>query len=258
MIPKVLPPLTGLSVLVTRPAAQAEVLCKAIANAGGEAVALPAIEIELLQAEPVSSCDLAVFVSVNAVAHGAHLLPRNTAMKVAAIGKATAAALAQAQLPASIVPEGGFDSESLLAHPQLELAPGARVVVVRGVGGREVLQQTFAAHAMIVETREVYRRVAPRVDPERIDAIEAQWNDGGIDVVTITSVETLNNLLGLLGERGRALLRRTALVLASRRIMEAAANSGCEGLMILAAGADDQSTIAALALWQTRARARSN
>lgn len=254
MIPKVLPPLTGLSALVTRPAVQAEELCKSIASAGGEAIALPAIEIEPLQVDPVSACDLAVFVSVNAVAHGAHLLPRNTDMRVAAIGKATAAALAQAQLPANIVPEGGFNSESLLAHPQLALAAGARVVIVRGVGGREVLQQTFAAHAMIVETREVYRRVAPRVDPQRVDAIEAQWAEGGIDVVTVTSVETLNNLLGLLSDRGRALLRRTALVLASRRIMEAAVNSGCEGLMIVAAGADDRSTIDALAQWHARAR----
>lgn len=254
MIPKVLPPLASLSVLVTRPAAQTDVLCKAIAGAGGEAIALPAIEIEPLQADPVSGCDLAVFVSVNAVAHGAHLLPRDAGVQIAAIGKATAAALAQAQLPANIVPESGFDSEALLAHPQLKLAAGARVVIVRGVGGREVLQQTFAAHAMTVETREVYRRMAPRVDPQRVDAIEAQWAEGGIDVVTITSVETLNNLLGLLSERGRALLRRTTLVLASRRIMEAAANSGCEGLMIVAAGADDQSTIDALAQWHTRAR----
>jgi uroporphyrinogen-III synthase len=254
MIPKVIPPLTGLSVLVTRPATQAEVLCTAIASVGGEATALPAIEIEPLQGDPVSACDLAVFVSVNAVAHGAHLLPRGTDMRVAAIGKATAAALAQARLPANIVPEGTFDSESLLAHPQLQLSAGARVVIVRGVGGREVLHQTFAAHGMAVESREVYRRVAPRVDPQRVDAIEAQWAEGGIDVVTITSVETLNNLLGLLSDRGRALLRRSALVVASRRIMDAAVNTGCEGLMIVAAGADDQSTVDALAQWHARAR----
>lgn len=254
MIPKIIPPLTGLTVLVTRPAAQAAALCNRIVAAGGEALTLPAIDIEPLQAAPVSACDLAVFASVNAVAHGAHLLPRDAGIQIAAIGKATAAALEQVQLPASIVPDARFDSESLLAHPKLELTAGKRVVIVRGVGGREMLQQTFAAHGMIVETRDVYRRVMPRLDPQRIDEVEARWVEGDIDVVTVTSVETLNNLLGLLSERGRAMLRRTPLVLASRRIKEAAVNSGCEGLLIVAASADDQSTIDALTHWHTRAR----
>ena len=98
---------------------------------------------------------------MNAVAHGVHLIEKSATTRVAAIGKATAAALAADSLPADIVPEAGFNSEALLAHPDLTLASGARVLIVRGAGGRELLQETFAARGLVVETREVYQRVRP-------------------------------------------------------------------------------------------------
>lgn len=257
MIPRIVPPLTGLTVLVTRPAAQTSILCARIENQGGAAIAFPALEIEPLLAESASGHDLVIFVSVNAVAHGARLVEKNPAMRIAAIGKATAGALAQMQIPVDIVPDAGFNSETLLSHPQLGLASGARVLIVRGAGGRELLRETFAACGMSVETREVYRRICPVADESQRAAIEARWLDEGIDVVTITSVETLNNLTAMLSERGRELLRSTTLLLASRRILEAAAAAGMRGDTIVAAGADDASMIGALAQWRTRARVRS-
>jgi uroporphyrinogen-III synthase len=255
VIPKVLAPLTGLTVLVTRPATQAASLCEQIIARGGAAIAFPAIEIEPLAAPEAAEHDLIVFVSVNAVAHGAHLIKKGAATRIAAIGKATAAALAQAQLPADIVPEAGFDSEALLAHPGLELRAGARVVIVRGSGGRELLQETFLAHGLSVETREVYRRVRPTIDEQRRAAVEAHWAEEGIDVVTLTSIETLHNLQALLSDSGRERLRTTALLLASRRILQAAREAGLLGDEIVAAGADDASMLGALAQWRTRARA---
>jgi uroporphyrinogen-III synthase len=257
LIPKIIPPLSGLTVLVTRPAEQASVLCAQIGAAGGEAIAFPAIAIEPLQAPAATPCDLAVFVSVNAVQYGAHLVERSDAMRVAAIGRATAAALATAKLAADIVPDAGFDSEALLAHPQVNLPQGSRVLIVRGCGGREVLQETFVARGMVVETREVYRRNKPNVERAQIDALETRWAEPGIDVVTITSVETLNNLLELLSAQGRDLLQKTSLLVASRRIGEAAMQAGLQSNILVAASADDSSTVGALALWHTRARTRT-
>lgn len=255
MIPKVIPPLSGLTVLVTRPAAQSASLCEQIEAQGGIAIAFPTIGIEPLAAEAAVAHDLVVFVSVNAVAHGLQCIQKGPTTRIAAIGKATAAALAQAQMPADIVPEAGFDSESLLAHPELSLASGARVLIVHGTGGRQLLQETFIAQGMSVETREVYRRVRPDLDEARRADIEARWSDEGIDVVTLTSIETLHNLLAMLSEHGRELLRDTTLLVASKRIMEAAAAAGLRGAAILATGADDASMLGALARWRTRARA---
>lgn len=259
MIPKIVPPLTDLTVLVTRPAAQCAVLCEEIERQGGSAIAFPAIQIEPLAIAtapaPASvEFDLIVFVSVNAVEHGAARVTKGARTRIAAIGRATAAALAAAKLPADVVPETGFTSEALLAHPQLQLASGARVLIVRGAGGRELLQETFAEQGMAVETLEVYRRVRPQADAHRIAEIEARWSDDGIDVVTATSIETLQNLQAMLTERGRQLLSSTALLVPSRRIVAAAVGAGLRGEVIVAAGADDAAMIGALAQWRMRAR----
>ena len=74
MIPKVVPPLTGLTILVTRPAAQCAMLCEEIERQGGSAIAFPAVEIEPVAVQTTLAAvdyDLVVFVSVNAVEHGA-------------------------------------------------------------------------------------------------------------------------------------------------------------------------------------------
>lgn len=254
MIPKVMPPLTDLTVLVTRPAPQTARLCEAIEREGGTAIALPAIEIAPQPAPRASGHDLIVFASVNAVAHGAHLIDKSPTARIAAIGKATAAALAEASLPADIVPETGFTSEALLAHPDFTLPDNARVLIVRGSGGREMLRETLTARGLVVETLDVYRRVRPEIDAATRDAIEARWASEGIDVVTVTSVETLHNLIALLSDRGRALLRETALLVVSPRIAEAARAAGLNGTMLIAKAADDASMIGALARWRTRAR----
>jgi uroporphyrinogen-III synthase len=105
-----------------------------------------------------------------------------------------------------------------------------------------------------VETREVYRRERPDLDPTQLERIESLWGAEGIDVVSLTSVQTLEHLQQMLSERGRALLLRTALLVASRRIMEAARAAGLKGEAIIAPGAHDAALVGALARWRTRAR----
>jgi uroporphyrinogen-III synthase len=259
VIPKIVPPLIDLTVLVTRPAPQCALLCEEIVRQGGSAIPFPAVEIEPLMiaaaAAPVEF-DLVVFVSVNAVEHGAARVSKGARTRIAAIGRATAAALAAAKLAADIVPDAGFTSEALLAHPQLQLASGARVLIVHGEGGRELLKETFVTQGMTVETLEVYRRKRPQVDAARVAELEARWSDEGIDVVTVTSIETLENLRAMLTERGRQLLSSTTLLVPSRRIVAAAVGAGLRNDAIVAAGADDASMIGALAQWRMRARAR--
>jgi uroporphyrinogen-III synthase len=255
MIPKIMPPLAELTVLVTRPAHQAAGLCEQITRCGGTAIAFPAIEIVPQEAPVASGHDLIIFASVNAVAHGVHLIQKSPTARVAAIGKATAAALAQTSLPADIVPESGFTSEALLAHPDLTLPEGARVLIVRGAGGRELLRETFTARGMTVETREVYRRVRPTIDDAARTALEERWASEGIDVVTATSVETLHNLIDMLSEHGRALLGEATLLVPSPRVAEAARAAGLKGMVLVAKSADDAAMVGTLAQWRTRARA---
>jgi len=254
VIPKVIPPLTGLVILVTRPAAQSVALAERIRELGGEAHVLPAIDIRQRVASVAGTYELVIFVSVNAVEHGATLIVRSAQTQIAAIGKATAAALRALDFSVDIVPEHSFTSEALLAHPQLTLPPSARILIVRGSGGRDTMQQTFLERGFTVDMLDVYERVLPQIDTVQRDAIESTWASDGIDVVTATSVETLRNLESLLSESGRALLRSTVLVVPSARVAAAAAEMGLRGDCIVAAGADDLSMTGALAQWHTRAR----
>lgn len=254
MIPAVIPPLSALSVLVTRPQPQSDALAERIRALGGEAFVLPAIEIKPLAATTDGTYDLVVFVSVNAVEHGARLVTRSETTRVAAIGRATAAALAAIDIAVDIVPDRGFTSEALLAHPQLTLQPGSRVLIVRGAGGRELLQQTFTTSGFVVETLDVYERALPAIDESIRAELDARWLAGEIHAVTATSVETLANLNLLLSERSVQLLRTTPLIVPSPRVCEAAATMGLAGECIVAAGADDSSIIGALSFWHARAR----
>jgi uroporphyrinogen-III synthase len=260
MIPFVVPPLRGASILVTRPAAQATSLLQQIQRLGGEAIAFPAIAIEPIRTSVVTACDLIVFVSTNAVEHGSHLIPAGTATRVAAIGKATAAALSAINVHVDFVPAADSNSEALLAHPELASTSCSRVVIVRGVGGvsgRTLLQESFAGLGAQVEVLEVYRRICPSVDPATLAAIESRWAAGEIDVVTVTSVETLTNLFAQLGDAGATHLRRTPLLVASPRIRDAALAMACRGDIVLANGADDESLLGALCYWHTRNRRAS-
>ena len=87
-----MPPLSGLSVLVTRPQSQAAPLADAIRQLGGEAVLFPSIAIEALAPPVVDSASLVIFISSNAVEHGMSRLRKAAGSRVAAIGRATAAA----------------------------------------------------------------------------------------------------------------------------------------------------------------------
>jgi uroporphyrinogen-III synthase len=254
VIPKVIPPLTGCSILVTRPEQQAASLCAEIERLGGSAIRFPTIAIEPVSAPAAEECDLAVFTSINAVAHGSHLVPFNSNVRVAAIGRATAHALTEAKVKVDYVPEAGFTSEALLVHPELKLTPGMRALIVKGEGGRELLQQSFELAGLSVQLREVYRRVRPAVEASVRDAYETDWAANGVDVVALTSVATLEHLLEMLSERGQQLIRSMDALVASSRIAEAAVTAGIRGEIIIAPGADDASMLGALARTRTRAR----
>jgi len=254
VIPFVIPPLQDASILVTRPAPQAISLATRIQQLGGEALLLPAIAIEPLACEPVTDHDLVIFVSSNAVEYGARRVGRTEKTRIAAIGKSTAAALQAMQIAVDVVPEAESNSEALLAHPDLGLTQGSRILIVRGIGGRTLLQESFAALGMSVQVLEVYRRVLPPIDAALRASLEERWRAGELDIVTVTSVETLTNLAILLGDDG--MLREIPLLVASPRIGDAARTLGLQGEIVLANGADDESLLGALSYWRARARGR--
>lgn len=232
-------PLAGRAVLVTRPTHQAGALVQAIRAAGGEAVEFPALAIEAVPQAAlagalaeVAAADIVVFISPNAAHFGLAAIGTLAAgAAVFAVGPGTARALAEHGVTAT-VPEG-HDSEALLALPALQQVAGRRVVIVRGEGGRPLLADTLAARGAKVTYLECYRRRLPKADAQ---ALRARWQAGGVDAVTVTSAEALENLATLLGEAGRPLLCATPLFVPHEKIAAAARRFGVAHVIATAAG----------------------
>lgn len=221
-------PLAGCRVLVTRAEDQAGELVRAIESAGGQAIRFPVLTISghdaaLLASEfaALPAPDLIIFVSPNAVRFGVAATRMSTA-RVAAVGPATARALQDAGVKVDIVPAAGFDSEHLLAHPDLQIMSGRSVVIVRGERGRELLGNALRARGAVVNYLSAYRRAPNRPPAATIARLDDDWRNGRVDCVTVMSVETLENLLAALPPASLALLGKTPLVAPGDRVIQTA------------------------------------
>lgn len=242
--------LAGVGVLVTRAEHQSAPLVDAIERHGGDVIRLPAIQIRPRdQAEVdsqlgnLSTADIVIFVSPNAVQYG---LTYAGDAKVAAVGPATAAALKGLGKPVDIVPAAGFDSEHLLAEAELAKLDGKTVRIIRAQKGRELLGTTLQHRGAVVEYLSVYDRISPDYDSAIIEPVLGRWRDGGIDVVTVMSVETLNNLVNLLDEAGAELIAQTPLVTPAVRVLKEAVERFPGIPVTLADGTDADAIVRAI------------
>ncbi|MCG6943614.1 MAG: uroporphyrinogen-III synthase [Thiohalocapsa sp.] len=245
--------LAGRGVLVTRPAAQADGLCRLVEAAGGRPVRFPTVDIRpptdpaAAAARLVEPWDCIVFISRNAV-EGALALAGDalhaSPARLAAVGRATAAAMKRAGMAPSLVPDAGFDSEALLAMPALTAIAGQRVLIVRGEGGRALLGNTLAGRGADVAYAEVYRRAAPSVDPaEQLPS----WQQT-LGFVTATSDEVLHNLLALVPAAEQPWLKDLPLAVLSARNAETARGLGFTRVAVAPQPGDDGMLAALCAL----------
>jgi uroporphyrinogen III methyltransferase / synthase len=191
--------LAGRRIVVTRAREQAGDLVRALEAVGADVVLAPVIRIEPLEdlgALRTALGNLAayrwvVFTSQNAVqivcdcaAAGAFA---RTA--VAAIGTATAAALAARGVKPELVPDefvGEALADTLAARGGLA---GSRVLIPGAAEGRDAVAVGLKAQGAAVEAIPVYRTVAARPDVPA----------GPIDAVTFTSPSTVRHFVDLVG-----------------------------------------------------------
>lgn len=238
-------------VLVTRPAEQAENLCALIERAGGRAIRAPLLDIAPADPGPeaasrlrtLDGVDWLIFVSANAVRHAsAWLGPVAGRAKVAAIGKATAEALAERGIGVDLMPKQQFNSESLLDSPEWAQIQGLKFLIARGQGGRELLADTLRERGAEVFYAEVYRRVPVALDVP--DLLE-RWRTGAIAAAAVTSGEALDLLAQSLAGEGMDWFKRTPTVVIGERLATRARALGC--VRVAAAQASDIGVFDALA-----------
>lgn len=203
-------PLHGRRILVTRAREQAGSLSDLITAAGGEPVELPTIQIvppsddSPLQeaARRISSYQWLVLTSANAVDALFQALNKEgldaralSGVQVAAIGPATADALARYGVHADCVP-ARYVSEALLDELKGRVQPGDTVLHPRAESGREVVVEGLTALGATVHQVAAYRTVVPEGAEERAKEL---LTSGQIDVVTFASSSSVRNLVELLG-----------------------------------------------------------
>lgn len=240
-------------VLVTRPENQAESFCDLIQAAGMRPIRIPTLSIEPLD-EPVPQnaldrCDLAIFISANAVEFslGRHPIEVPDSCQLAAVGPSSAAALNQYGHAARWTPEKDYSSNGLLALPALNHVSGKQIIIFRGVGGKPLLGDTLTRRGATVRYIECYRRRRP---DENQKALQSVLTNNEIDVVTLTSRACLDNLWALVDPPARENLRALPVVLISDQIEPVARSLGFRHAPIIAAECSDAGMIAALAQWQ--------
>ncbi len=251
-------PLQDVGVLVTRPRQQAGPLCRLLEARGASAFGFPTLEIKPLtdrralaaRLGALEDFDLIVFLSSNAVKFGAMLLDQKRDLPLAAIGPATSRALNQAGYRVAVQPAGGFDSENLLRHPQLEHLARNRILLVKGSGGREFLQDELSRRGAQVTIAEVYRRERANPSAADLSALEALFAEGAIHVITATSAETADNLLELTPSSLRGDLERARWVVPSERVAARLRERGVSGTLLPADSAEDHDLVEAIVRWR--------
>lgn len=114
--------------------------------------------------------DLAFFVSPNAIHHALEFILARRAwpatLRVSTVGKGSGKVLRQRGFGDPIVPEHGFDSESVLALAEFaaEAVRGRKVVIFRGDGGRDLIRNTLRERGAQAEYVTCYRRYCPTPD----------------------------------------------------------------------------------------------
>jgi len=245
-------PLDGLKIAVTRPREQAARLAQDIEHLGGSVLLFPLLEISPAadqaalreQVARIAQFHLAIFISPNAVQYGmaavraAGGLP--PALKIATIGQGSAKALRNLGVTDIIAPAERFDSEGLLALPELQDIAGWRVMIFRGDGGRELLGDTLRARGAMVEYAACYRRSKPQQDATVL-------LDAAPDALIVTSSEALGHLRQMLDDTQHDSMRDTPLFVSHARIAELAHQQGWR--QVLLAGAGDDGMASGLVAW---------
>lgn len=188
--------------LLTRPEEECQALAQSLAQVGIASSSLPLLAIApvvLEAAQAVVLAQLQAYQAIIVVSKPAARLLLEHLAKAGlqppgrgwfTVGAATAEVLKGHGLHVSF-PAQGDDSEALLALPQLREAIAdvarPRVLIVRGVGGRELLAGRLGEQGASVDYLELYRRNLPeypagtllrRVETERLNGLVVSSGQG--------------------------------------------------------------------------------
>lgn len=239
-----------MSILVTRPSPAGEELVNRLRARGKSAWHLPLIDFapgdelprlpERLTA--LRPGDLVFVVSKHAVNYAHPFLTRlglswPKSLKYFAVGRTSGLLMHTASgLPVEY-PHDAEGSEHLLNLPSLARVAGLRALVLRGNGGREVLEQVMRERGVDIQYCECYQR-----SPVHYDGVQQSRRclRLGITTLVITSGEMLQQFYTLIPEFYRASwLMQCRVVVVSDRIGALARQLGWTDIVVANAADND-------------------
>lgn len=128
------------------------------------------------------------------------------------------------------VPFESFDSEGLLALPELQNIENCPILILRGVGGREFLRETLIARGAIVDYYESYQRIAIKLPRSNC---AQKWQQQGINGAIISSIELLEQLIAVISDKNKDWLLSVTIFAASERILKHANALGFQKTILL-------------------------
>lgn len=228
-------PLAGLAVAVTRPEGASGRLSLLLRGLGADVLTWPAVEIAppedatpLEQAlARIESYDWIAFTSpraVDAVVSRCESRPRKP--RVAAIGKATAAALEAASWPVALTAPGPGASSLVDSLERLGV-DGARVLCPASSRARDVLRRGLLNLGADVDQPVAYRTMLAKVDAAEC---HRRLAEGSVAAITFASPSSVNGLLESVGpELFQKMLHETACVAIGPTTAQALVAAGSPG-----------------------------
>jgi len=231
--------------LVTRFSPSAARLAEQLNRRGVFAVAQPLLETQKsAQFEDVSSVvkaryEYIIAVSTNAVEYTHQALDghRWPICQYFSVGKKTQQRLAKVTNQQVIIPDTLFSSEGLLALPELKDISGKHILILRGVGGRELLADVLTSRGAIVEYYQPYQRIAVDLNGA---VLVKEWQRNRINSAIISSTELLDQLLKIVPESELDWVKKLTIYAPSKRITQRALLLGCSHVAVLPGMEDKQ------------------
>jgi len=203
-------PLTGKTILVTRSAGQSSQFRQMLQQEGARVIEMPALEIgppssweELDNAIlHLSDFNWLILTSANGVDYFFERLQVRgqdsralAGVKIAVVGKKTAASLQQRGLQPDFIPPE-FVADAMVENFPDKLEERKKILFPRvESGGREVLVKELTAKgAKVVEVPAYESRCPEKISPSALDALQRQ----AVDVITFASSKTVKNFCKLI------------------------------------------------------------
>ncbi len=232
--------LKGVRVLIARPQDQSTALAEQLQKIGAEVIQLPAIEIkptppsDLLKARflNLDQYHHVIAISTYAAQLGLNWIDQYwpqlpISIKWYAVGSKTASVLNNADIEV-ITAFQGNDSEALLNLSELTQLTNEKVLILRGVDGREQLKKTLEQRGAKVDYAELYQRTLPLYTDSELDEALITFSP---DILITLSGETLHNLVKLSQNRALTITNKTVLV-PSQRVADQARSLGFSNILI--------------------------